>query len=160
MKTIANQRKGQVFSIDVLFALLPIIMIIGASLQYLYIAEEDMKTIAIDGQRETASQALADYAMARYLSGKENYVIGDECDDLQALIEEDLTDYNESYFAWGYWNGDRLCKDTSDYDKTWILFSNTTASSQERFMLKYDVSGEFEHGKIAGVSFIVEENIP
>jgi hypothetical protein len=34
MKATIRSGKGQIFSIDVLFSLLPIMMIIGASLQY------------------------------------------------------------------------------------------------------------------------------
>ena len=170
-----NQRKkGQVFSIDVLFALLPMVMILGASLQYLYLAEEDMKVVVIDSEREMLMQAFSDAAMAEYFSLGEYDLDLYFCDDYdnkwRALYNDILKPVDYEYYAqvWSY-NldnyppdlGERLCNDTlGDYKYT-LFVQNNTMSSQERFMLEEDPSsaGDPNYGHIAGVSFAVWEDI-
>lgn len=58
--------RGQVFSIDVLFSLLPIVMIIGASLQYMYLAEEDSKTLVRHSELQGAAQAMSEYTLSKF----------------------------------------------------------------------------------------------
>jgi hypothetical protein len=162
MKSGLNQRKGQVFSIDVLFALLPIIMIIGASLQYLYIAEEDMKTLSVGSRRDLASSGMGDFLIAKYMDNPD-YVEGSDCPELQSLVDgyAVANDYSKYYFVWDYNNETRLCTNTAGYNADWIAISNSTASSEERFLLEHDPgTGEIKPGEIVGVSIVVEEDIP
>lgn len=63
-----RQKAGQIFSIDVLFSLLPILMILGASLQYLYLVEERSKEIAQGSSLEMHAQAISEYVMAEFKS--------------------------------------------------------------------------------------------
>jgi hypothetical protein len=166
-----RKRKGQVFSIDVLFAILPVIMIIGASLQYMYLAEEDLKSMVLDNQRGTIAQGLSDAVMAEYFkeakSGK--YHIRKNCDDFETEVLNDAddilhSDYDRYIYAWDYYNNTendtQLCKDTGSYDSWFLLRTNNTLSSQERFMLMGNSSNTILPGQIAGVSIAVWEDIP
>jgi hypothetical protein len=156
MNILKNQRKGQVFSIDVLFSLLPVIMILGASLQYLYLAEEDLKMVVGDSEREAAAQGLGDYLMAHYFKD------GFDCENLTGslhnynLVITTQNEYTHYATGWDYTNGssgDYICSGQFLPHFADIKQTNNIASSQERFMLK-------EPGKIVGVSVTVFENIP
>jgi hypothetical protein len=155
MNILKNQRKGQVFSIDVLFSLLPVIMILGASLQYLYLAEEDLKMVVGDSEREAAAQGLGDYLMAHYLAD------GFDCENLADslhnynLVITTQNEYTHYATGWGYFDAAYICEGNNEFLPIThpTKHTNNTASSQERFMLT-------EPGKIVGVSVTVFEDIP
>jgi hypothetical protein len=154
MNILKNQRNGQVFSIDVLFSLLPVIMILGASLQYLYLAEEDLKMVVGDSEREAAAQAMGDWMMAGY------FMDGFDCDDIANHLGNHNLDISQNnkytYYAtgWDYISSPPyICPDEFLPFTHPTKHTNTTASAQERFMLS-------EPGKIVGVSVTVFEDIP
>lgn len=90
MKQKRTNGKGQVFSIDVLFSLLPIIMILGASLQYVYLAEEQLINSELGYQLDSSVQLMSEYVVSqinseervncndigRYLNDYRNDVLG------------------------------------------------------------------------------------
>jgi hypothetical protein len=161
MNILKNQRKGQVFSIDVLFSLLPVIMILGASLQYLYLAEEDLKMVVGDSERESAAQAIGDYLMAMHFDDDAVF----NCSRMRGDLDTYKTGFLEvipgknkyTYYATGrdYSAAGLICEDPTEFlpPHAPIKQTNNTASAQERFMLK-------EPGKIVGVSVTVFEEIP
>ena len=174
MKRTATSGKGQVFSLDVLFSLLPVMMIIGASLQYLYLAEEQ-STALIEGARlETLAQAMAENVAAQ--DGK--YVRTENCSKLETALSSAAQDFLpdgyvyhvQAYSYYDYGNPDvgfpptRLCSGSDD--KLWSSgltpdsFNqvNNAASSDQRFMLEYNTSGNLMPGHIAGVSFTIWKN--
>jgi hypothetical protein len=162
MNILKNQRKGQVFSIDVLFSLLPVIMILGASLQYLYLAEEDLKMVVGDSEREAAAQAMGDYLMAMHFDAHAVFDCGRMRGDLNTYNNSFLkvipgkNEYRHYATGWDYTNGssgDYICSGQFLPHFADIKQTNNTASAQERFMLS-------EPGKIVGVSVTVFEDIP
>ncbi len=66
-KTLPRGAKGQVFSIDAMLSLLPMMMIVGAALQYSYLAGEQSQTIAQDANLESKMQLLSGSVMAEYV---------------------------------------------------------------------------------------------
>ena len=169
-------KRAQVFSIDVLFSLLPIMMILGASLQYLYIGEEQMKTLSEGSYLETLVQGMAENIIG---TPSPPEIMEADCVDL----EDALDDYSNSLPAGyvyharvlSYFDGVPQC-DGGDDDiwspalegnpplrsrgKYATSFYNNTAASEFRFMLESDSSGDPEPGHIAGISFSVWEDKP
>ncbi len=170
-------KRAQVFSIDVLFSLLPIMMIIGASLQYLYLSEEQMKGLSENSYLETLVQGMA-----------ENTISADPQPPLRETNCRELSDLLRNYplpsgyvyhvRAVSYIDGIKRCHNPDDNiqgdeNRLWSnllpvgprsenapeFFKNTMAS-ELRFMLESDDSGNPEPGRIAGVSFIVWEDKP
>lgn len=175
MTRIVTSGKGQVFSLDVLFSLLPVMMIIGAGLQYLYLAEEQ-STALIEGARlETLAQAMAENVAAQ--DGK--YVRTENCSELNTTLSSAAQDFLpdgyvyhvQAYSYYDYGNPDvgppstRLCNGSddelwsSDLESNSFIQTNNAASSDLRFMLEYNAtSGNLTPGHIAGVSFTIWKN--
>ncbi len=178
-------RKGQVFSIDVLFSILPVMMILGASLQYLYLAEEQMKTLSEESELDNLARGLADYVANADPTPRQ-----EDCNLVSAIEEYSNNRLPERYvyhvMARSYYDytsdpghdlayPNLIC--TGDDDKLWhddleqgenpelygryanVVYKNT-ASSQLRFMLEHDDAGNPIPGHIAGISFSVWEDKP
>ena len=60
--------KGQVFSIDAMLSLLPMMMIVGAALQYTYLAGEQAQILAQDSSLESKMQLFSGNVMAQYVA--------------------------------------------------------------------------------------------
>jgi len=177
-----NTRKsGQVFAIDVLFSILPIVMIVGASLQYMYLAEESAMSLTQHNHLENAAQAMADYVMSEFQGSWDpsnpssyytQYIDNANCPNLRTAV----TDYNESILGSMAYN----VRVSSTYDNSELCRSNTagteicsnypfcqngdsldfindTAASVVRFMPEFDPSGNTHQGRIAEVTFTVWE---
>ncbi len=180
----AGPRAGQIFSIDILFSLLPLMLILGASLQYLYLGEEQMKATARDGELEILAQSLSDSAITAMRESGEAYVSAADCDSLESALEgaaEEVlpsgyvyhalvTDYGD-YEAGESVGGD-LCTESDDLWSPQLedgepargrfahIYYNNPADSELRFVLQRDDSGEIIPGKLAGISITVWEDIP
>jgi hypothetical protein len=81
-------RKGQIFSIDALFALLPIMMIMGASIQYLYLAEEESMSLAMNSRAEVTAQVMSEYVIATQRVSDEGYIKEEGCEDFMDALDE------------------------------------------------------------------------
>jgi hypothetical protein len=84
-----GDKKAQVFSVDILFAILPIMMILGASLQYLYLAEENLKEIDVNTELDASAQILAEFTINRLYygqSGSNVHVSETDCEDLEQIL--------------------------------------------------------------------------
>jgi hypothetical protein len=169
MRYLENQRKGQLFSVDILLSILPIMLIVGASLQYLYLAEEETKSIAVDSRLESNVRSLSEYVMASM--GSDEYPIDGDCSDLAGFLrdaESKVLDAGYLYHAEvdGY-HGEMFNCDPAD--ETWsgsiaiseslkphsnIHFENSM-STMERFVLKRDAVGGIEKGNITSILFSV-----
>jgi len=182
MTKISRSGKGQIFSIDVLFSLLPIMMIIGASLQYLYLAEEDAKVIVQNSRLETISQGMSGYVMSNILASAtsgdyDSFPSSSGCADFVSLLDkyestflpsDPPLDYAFYVKAMNYHNtsatlcsGDTLW--SSGSLSSWGVYildeMNNTASSDLRFTNVLNSTGGIDPGKIAGLSFVVWEDI-
>ncbi len=175
MKARTKSRKGQIFSIDVLFSLLPMMMIIGASLQYLYLAEEDAKIVVQNSRLDTISQGMSGFVMSNAIASGAPYLMPDTCDGLEDAVRDYGTSFlpdGYSFFvkASNYYNlSDALCSGSdpwsapaslSIYGKDMLDEMNNTAASDMRFTNVFKDDGTIDPGKIAGLSFIVWEDIP
>jgi len=167
--------KGQVFSIDVLFMLLPVMMIMGASLQYLYLAEEQAQSFVLNSRLELSAQAMASYVVSDFHSSGDPFVNTSNCQDLKSSLRdaENLFADGEPYAArvFSYFNNTAICKSASDdlwgncpgscVDYYSLDLMNNTAASDLRFMIEYNGStGVVSPGRIAGISFIRWEKTP
>lgn len=173
-------KRGQVFAIDVLFSILPVMMILGASLQYAYLGEEQMKILSADSQRQGAMQALSEHVMAEYRSSPDGqpYVTAEPdyaCGGLKDAIG------NAPGMPQGYEyhvrvempssSEEHICLDdelwshggTQLLDAYYVGMESSTrlpGASGIRFMLEYDEEGRPIPGQIAGVSFTVWDADP
>jgi len=167
-------RKAQVFSIDVLFSLLPIMMILGASLQYLYIGEEQMKTLSEGSYLETLVQGMAESIVS---SSPPPEIMEENCDGLEGSLSDYSSTLPAGYVyharADSYFDATLQCDGNDDHLWSTVLegnpppptrgkyamwFYNNTAASELRFMLESDSSGDPQPGQISGISFSVWEN--
>jgi len=167
MKLNFNQRKGQVFSIDVLFVMLPIMMILGASLQYLYLAEEDTKTLAINTQLETVVQDMSAFVISEMRDNNDPDIRDSaDCPDLKTKVDliAGRIPSNNVYYVYvdSYFDEKRLCATATDVlwsdpgvsSGQWALQIDKESSASElRFALEHDSDGKLKPGKIAGITF-------
>jgi hypothetical protein len=181
MKYISNNRKGQVFSIDVLFAILPIMMIMGASLQYLYLAEEQMAEVSINMKLDREAQTFSDYVVNKYYVSPFP-ITKSSCADLNDTIKDAdsfLGSGNAYYvYAKSYASDSRLCDGDDVANVLWGNCEDAygccgatptspscfyllefhehrgTKGSQLRFVLEHDDTGGVLPGHIAGLSFV------
>ena len=174
MKANSRSRKGQIFSIDVLFSLLPMMMIIGASLQYLYLAEEDAKVVVQNSRLETIAQGMSGFVISNSLASGDPYLKPSGCSEFVSTMNNyktDLLPTGYSYFVktTNYYNSSAgLCSGDTLWSASGALSSlgkdlldemNNTAASDLRFTNVFDSTGTIEPGKIAGLSFVVWEDI-
>jgi len=174
--TITSDRrnKGQVFSIDVLFALLPIVMIVGASLQYMYLAEEDARTLAKSSELEGIAREMSDYVMSNYLASWTGvdgsytpYLRNDTCQVLKTVVD-DFADARDdfaysvvvrdrqinTYLCQSNLAGQEICDHYPQCNQAAWWLVNATSASVVRFMPAYD-GDTLDRGKIASVTFTV-----
>ena len=170
-------KDGQVFSLDVLFALLPILMILGASLQYLYLAEEQATSIVVTSSLEKVVQGMSEQVKVSLQA--DSHPKQDNCVEFADILNNYAGDYlpgDHLYFTdvWSYGDDSYLCTDADEATyRTWssptfldehgrfsLDYFNNTAASEVRFVLQHDASDAPEPGKIAGVSFTIWEDTP
>lgn len=180
IKNTKSTRGGQVFSVDILFSLLPVMMIIGASLQYLYLVEEDMKSIDSEIRLNDLAERLATKYYRDSLASSDPYILQDQssgtsdCSEFESALSADAqniigSDHRYQIYIWtDSWG--RICGDS---DKLWSppLIDQTgkfaldlvknTSSSTVRFMPVYDdPTDKIIPGEIASVTFTVWEATP
>lgn len=139
MKLMQNSgRKGQVFSVDVLLVLLPITLIFGASLQYLFLAEEQMASIAQTNQREMMAQGAAAYAMAKYHA--ETRTDAFNCFDIDDYLGDvELPSGYDYHIQIGSDSCDSAFVDFDPFSKYMV---NNPTGSETRFGMAPDTPGE------------------
>lgn len=149
--------KGQVFSIDVLFSLLPIVMIMGASLQYVFLAEEQMINSELGYQLDTSAQLMADYVVSKINSRDEA-----SCHDISSYL-----DSYDSLFLGGnagyslrmqsQYGTDRFCRGV-DLDNTAqgvsVISLTAMSASQVRFVVNHDADDKVIPGEIVSLHFM------
>jgi hypothetical protein len=177
---IRKSGKGQVFSVDVLLALLPLMMIIGSSLQYMYLAQEQSKSLVVNSGLEGAARAMSDYVVSSYYASGEPYINGTHCkllgDAADEAYDRFLSAGNYAYAirVYDYNEKEYLCNapDETAVSPVWrcpsakpacdsnvIYEISNTAASAFRLMPVYNDAETLLPGHIAGVSFAVWEDI-
>ncbi len=166
---ISNGTQGQIFSLDVLLSLLPIMMILGSSLQYLFLSEEEMRAIDRGNELEGIVNSFSECVMAGVRAGGSLPQWG-SCQDFANVVDDcggKVLPSGYVYYvrARGLWDGSPVC----DKSRLWSIpddkaqyaleIYNTTSASEERYLLLSDGTGSVERGKIVALSFTVWEDI-
>ncbi|MBN2518395.1 MAG: hypothetical protein JXB14_06105 [Candidatus Altiarchaeota archaeon] len=178
-----SRSRGQIFSLDVLVALVPVVMLLGVGLQYLYEVQEEMKFVSGDYELESLSRAPLDLMVSKY--GNVIY-----CDEYEDYLEKFLdTRYLDDdyvfYLAANYYTENidggskpekiASCElegptaspeavqfwssrtdDGNSLDSESLLMNKKTTASWKRFVLG-NVRGGLSPGNITEVSLAVWE---
>ena len=155
--------KGQIFSLDVLVSLVPIILLLGASLQYLYEVQEKTRFVAEDYELELISRSAINYVVTK----SENVL---DCAQYASDVDTILGDNYEYYISANYYESEtspgdrpgakRSCPGvnmwSSRLDVDSLYGNRQTAASWKRFVLG-SYEGQISPGNITEVSIAVWE---
>lgn len=162
-KEKARSSRGQIFSLDILVSLVPIVLLLGASLQYLFEVQDKTMFVSVDYELELLGRSSADYVVTKY---------GHRLDcvqyntDVGNLLDPDNYEY---YISANYYNetnpserpaGKRSCGGiamwSSDLEVDSLSNNRRTTSSWKRFVLG-TFDGHLNPGNITEVSIAVWE---
>jgi hypothetical protein len=146
-KRIAGGRKAQVFSLDVLVSLVPILMVLGAGMQYLFNIQEDSSVFVQELDLDSMASIASDYIMSNLshisdceriseivrLSGSER-VLPDDYVYFVQVRTMDSKEPRENLVC----NREEMWSDSTIPDNKWyflISMNRNTTASYKRFML-------------------------
>jgi hypothetical protein len=173
MKYHNNQRKAQIFSLDVFFTMLPVIILLGAGLQYMHLAQEGSKNFMETNQLEMLVETFSNNVVSQI--DETNAPNGGDCSHFKTLLQDSEyllkghTD-NEYYYHVTVKEdtGTEICGSSYELWSNGLnplfganaptLIRDTTAS-EIRFIIQRDANGVPIPGKIAVLTFSVWENV-
>jgi len=137
MRTQKSNRNGQIFSLDVLITLIPILLMLGASAQYIFDTQEAFRSSQQDIELTSISRMVLNTLVAEMQYSEERF----ENVDVITRAEELAGIGNQYYFTQFYYvaNIERSCV-SDDYwsagldERSPQYFRNTTGS-WKRFVL-------------------------
>jgi hypothetical protein len=138
MKTGKSNRKAQIFSLDVLITLIPILLILGASAQYIFNTQEAFRSSQQDIELTSISRMVLNTLVAEMQSSGERFEDVDVITRAEALASNE----NYYYFTQFYYDGINIARScvSDDYwssgldERSPQYFRNTTGS-WKRFVL-------------------------
>lgn len=159
----SRSSKGQIFSLDVLVSLVPIILLLGASLQYLFEVQEKTKFISEDYELELLARSTADFVITKYNNSLD---CARYASDVDFLLNENYEYYiSANYYQFETGSGEkpagkRSCGGidmwSAGLDADSLAHNKNTTSSWKRFVLG-TFDGHLNPGNITEVSIAVWE---